>query len=118
MKIKVDENIPLRLVAALRDVGHDVQTVAEEGLTSRPDAEIWAAACREGRFLITQDLDFSDIRLLRPGTHPGLLVVRLREPGAVALAARVNAALRATSIESLAGCLSVLTDRKLRIKRA
>lgn len=81
MTIKVDENIPCRLVAALRDVGHDVHTVAEEGLTSRRDAEIWSAACREGRFLITQDPDFSDMRLLRPGTHPGLLVVRLREIG-------------------------------------
>lgn len=111
MKIKVDENIPFRLIAALRDVGHDVHTVAEEGLTSRPDAEIWSAARREGRFLITQDLDFSDIRQFQPGTHPGLLVVRLREPGAVALAARVSAALRATSIESLAGCLSVLMVR-------
>lgn len=118
MKLKVDENIPFRLVAARRELGHDVHTVAEEGLTSRPDAEVWSATCREGRFLITQDLDFSDMRRFQPGTHPGLLVVRLREPGAVALATRVNAALRATSIESLAGCLSVLTDRKLRVKRA
>jgi hypothetical protein len=47
-----------------------------------------------------------------------LLVVRLREPGTVALAARVSAALQTTSIESPAGCLAVLTERKLRIKRA
>lgn len=82
MKIKVDENIPFRLVAALRDVRHDGHTVAEEGPTSRPDAEIWSAARREGRLLITQDLDFSDIRQCQRGTHPGVLVVRLREPGA------------------------------------
>ena len=118
MKVKADENIPFRLVAALRDAGHDVQTVPEEGLTSRPDMDIWSAARREGRLLITQDLDFSDMRRFQPGTHPGLLVVRLRAPGAVALAARVSAALKTTPLESLAGCLAVLTERKLRIKRA
>lgn len=118
MKIKVDENIPFRLVVVLRGAGHDVHTVADEGLTSRPDTDVWSAARREGRFLITQDLDFSDIRQFQPGTHPGLLVVRLREPGAVALAGRVSAALHTTSLESLAGCLAVLTERKLRVKRA
>jgi len=117
MKVKVDENIPFQVTAELRGAGHDVHTVAEEGLTSRPDMEVWAAARREGRFLITQDLDFSDIRQFRPGTHAGLLVVRLRAPGAIALAARISAALRTTSLESLTGCLAVLSERKLRIKR-
>jgi predicted nuclease of predicted toxin-antitoxin system len=37
----------------------NVQTVGEEGLTGRADADIWQAAQREGRILITQDLDFS-----------------------------------------------------------
>jgi len=38
---------------------------------------MWSAARRDERFLITQDLDFSDIRQFKPGTHPGLLLVRL-----------------------------------------
>jgi len=117
VKIKVDENLPSRLVVALRALGHDVETVAAEGLVGRPDAEVWLAAGREERFLITQDLDFSDSRRYRPGTHPGLLLVRLRTPGAVALATKVMGALKTTPIESLAGCFTVLTDSKVRIKR-
>ena len=117
MKIKIDENLPSRLVVALRALGHDVETVASEGLAGHVDQEIWAAAGREERFLITQDLDFSDSRRYRPGTHHGLLVVRLREPGAVALAAKVMHCLTTTPIESLAGCFAVLTDSKLRVKR-
>jgi hypothetical protein len=46
-----------------------------------------------------------------------LVLVRLREPGAVALATKVMGALKTTPIESLAGCFAVLTDSKLRIKR-
>lgn len=58
MKIKVDDNIPFRAVVVLRGAGHDVLTVAEEGLTIRPGTDIWSAARREGRFLITQTSTF------------------------------------------------------------
>ena len=82
MKVKLDENIPVRLAGELTNLGHDVDTVASEGLKGRPDGDVWSASRREERFLISQDLDFSDVRQFKPGTHPGLLLVRLREPGA------------------------------------
>jgi predicted nuclease of predicted toxin-antitoxin system len=85
MKVKLDENIPFRLADELSRLGHDVDTVASEGMKGKPDADVWKAAQREGRYLITQDLDFSDVRHFKPGTHAGLLLVRLREPGASAL---------------------------------
>lgn len=47
-----------------------IETAGEEGLTGRADADIWQAAQREGRILITQDLDFSDTRKFQPGTPP------------------------------------------------
>ena len=117
MKIKLDENIPEQLAGALADQGHDVHTVASEGLQGRPDSDVWSAACREDRLLITQDLDFSNIRQFKPGTHPGLLLVRLREPGAGALFSRIQAIVLAEGIESFARSFAVLTDRKLRIRR-
>jgi predicted nuclease of predicted toxin-antitoxin system len=117
MKIKLDENLPTRLMAVLERQGHEVDTVATEGLTGKPDADVWASARRERRFFITQDLDFSDIRQFQPGTHPGLLLVRLREPGANALLERVSTVVQADALESWAGCFVVLTEHKLRIKR-
>lgn len=90
MKIKLDENLPAKLVPVLQRHGHDVDTVPDEHLIGRPDADIWQAVCSEGRFLITQDLDFSDTRQFAPGTHAGLLLVRLRQPGVHALMAAVN----------------------------
>jgi predicted nuclease of predicted toxin-antitoxin system len=62
MKIKLDENLPLRLTAPLKDLGHDVHTVRAERPIGHPDSEIWEAAQTESRFLITQDMDFSDSR--------------------------------------------------------
>ena len=87
-----------------------------EGLMGKPDVDVWASARREGRFFITQDLDFSDIRQFQPGTHPGLLMVRLREPGANTLLERISAAVQVHALESWAGCFVVLTDHKLRIR--
>ena len=60
MNIKLDENLPLRLAPLLKDLGHEVHTLQDERLIGHADREIWEAAQKESRFLITQDLDFSD----------------------------------------------------------
>ena len=98
-------------------MGHEVDTVASEGLKGKPDTGIWNAARRDDRLLITQDLDFSDVRQFKPGTHPGLLLVRLREPGANALLSRIGSVAQQEGLDSFAQCFVVLTDRKLRVRR-
>jgi predicted nuclease of predicted toxin-antitoxin system len=80
MKIKLDENLPVRLANLLTSLEHDVHTTHEEGLDGRDDLEIWEAAQKESRFLITQDLDFSDTRRFAPGSHHGILLLRLHSP--------------------------------------
>lgn len=117
MKIKLDENLPARLVRRLAELGHDTDTVSQEGFTGRPDSDIWTAAQTANRFLITQDLDFSDIRRFAPGTHHGLLLVRLRAPGLGALARRVQAVFETEPVESWKRAFVVVTDHKLRVRR-
>jgi len=114
MKIKLDENLPARLKNVLSACGYDTDTVNDEGLTGQPDQAVWRAAQTDARFLITQDLDFSDTRKFAPGTHCGILLVRLREPSAQALLEQVAAI--AAEIEKWRGCFVVLTEHKLRIK--
>jgi predicted nuclease of predicted toxin-antitoxin system len=58
MRIKLDENLPTDLVAELRALGHDGEDVHAEGLSGRPDAEVWAAAQLEARLLVTQHIRF------------------------------------------------------------
>lgn len=115
MKIKLDENLPARLVPVLERYGHETDTVWDEGLTGQADEVLWQTAQRAARFLITQDLDFSDASRFSPGTHVGLLLVRLREPGANALLARIGSV--AADMHAWHGCFVVLTDHKIRIKR-
>jgi predicted nuclease of predicted toxin-antitoxin system len=117
MLIKVDENLPDRLAAALIAHGHDVDTVSEEGLAGCEDPEVWLAAQRNRRFFVTQDLHFSDIRRFRPGTHAGILILRLEESGTKAIVRRVESLLESESVEEWAGCFVVATDRKVRVVR-
>ena len=44
MKVKLDENIPTRLVGELVKLGHEVDTVASEGLKGKSDGDVWSAA--------------------------------------------------------------------------
>jgi predicted nuclease of predicted toxin-antitoxin system len=115
MKLKLDENLPSRLIPILKAHGHQVDTVMDEGLAGRPDSEVWRAARAEARMLITQDLDFSDTRAFRPGTHAGILLVRWRIPGPQALSAAIQAI--ADQFDDWSGCFVVLTESKLRVRR-
>ena len=117
MKIKLDENLPDRLVPVLTAFGHNVDTVRAEHLTGRVDPHLWTAAQAAQRFLITQDLDFSDMRRYAPGTHAGLLLVRLTRPGRNALFERVSRVFQTEKVEDWTGCLVVATEHKVRVRR-
>lgn len=117
MKIKLDENLPESLVAELATFDHDTDNVRQEGLAGRDDMDVWAAAQAEGRFLITQDLDFSDVRKFKPGAHHGLLLVRLPDAGRLALTRRLIEVFRSEDVESWARCFVVLSGHKLRVLR-
>lgn len=117
MRVKLDENIPARLARDLGELGHDVETVVSEGLTGRDDGQIWQAAQRESRFFVTQDLDFSDLRQFTPGSHAGLLLVRLRDPGRLALAAALREVFSSQAAADWQGCFIVITEKKLRVLR-
>lgn len=117
MRIKLDENLPRRLAQELTRLGHDADTVPEEGLGGRTDQDVWLAAQRSGRFLITQDLDFSDLRRFTPGTHLGLLLVRLRNAGRLSIVLRVRTLFETEAVETWKGCFVVATERKIRVRR-
>jgi len=116
VRIKLDENLPLRLVRILAQLGHETDTIPQEGLAGQDDAHVWQAAQSAGRFFITQDLDFSDVRRFAPGTHQGLLLVRLRDPGRHALARRVQSLFQNENVEAWNRCFVVATEHKIRVR--
>jgi len=99
VKLKLDENLPETLLVELAALNHDTDNVRQEGLAGHDDSEVWTAAQASGRFLITQDLDFSDVRRFKTGTHHGLLLVRLPDAGRSTLTRRIIEVFRREDVE-------------------
>jgi predicted nuclease of predicted toxin-antitoxin system len=106
------------LVPVLAKLGHDIETVRREELIGASDSQVWEVVVREERFLLTQDMDFSDARRFGPGSHPGLMVLRLKTPGRLALARRVESIFKNEPVESWHGCFVIATAWKIRVVRA
>ena len=117
MRVKLDENLPVDLVAELARLGHDADTAPREGLAGKPDDAVWTASQTAQRLLVTQDLDFSDIRKYAPGTHHGLVLIRLSLPSRSNLIQRIGHIFAAETVESWARCFVIVTDLKIRIRR-
>ena len=117
MRIKIDENLPAQLADVLANMGHDAQTVPQEGLGGKDDPTVWKAAQRERRFLLTQDMDFSDVRSFPPGKHHGILILRLRAPSRAALMHRVTSIFRTEDVQDWDSCFVVASDHKIRVTK-
>ena len=77
MRLLADLNIAPRTVSFLRSLGHDVQRVGDVLAPSATDYEIVEYARRDGRSVVTQDLDFSAIVALSGQAAPSLICLRL-----------------------------------------
>jgi predicted nuclease of predicted toxin-antitoxin system len=118
MKIKLDENVPADLTVPLKALGFDVDTVKEEGLSGEADPGVWAAAQKEGRFLVTQDVYFADIRRHPPGTHAGVLLLRLPQTGRRSIIEKVTEIFRTNDANLWAGCNVVANENHVRVRNA
>ncbi len=117
VKLKLDENLPHSLVNVLRSAGHDTDSVTEEGLTGAHDQTVFASAQDAGRLLLTLDRGFGDIRRYAPGTHAGILVLRLQDESAPAVLRAIRRLIAQHDLEDLAGTIAIVEPARLRIRR-
>lgn len=76
IRFLADENIAADAIAALRADGADLVGVADRGLRGHDDADVLAAAVAEGRAVLTQDMGFGRLAILRGSPCHGLVLVR------------------------------------------
>ena len=118
MRIKIDENLAATHARILAEAGHDVSDVHVESLGGATDDLLWARVCAEGRFLVTLDTDFADVRRFAPGTHPGILLLRSTHPS-ISIVSTILRRVRAErELSALAGALAVADEVRTRIRGA
>jgi hypothetical protein len=62
------------------------------------------------------DVDFSDVRLFAPGSHPGILLVRTTHPSVSMVSMILRRVLDERDLASLAACLAVADEMRTRVR--
>jgi predicted nuclease of predicted toxin-antitoxin system len=117
VRIKLDEDLSAMVGEPLLNAGHPVATVLGQGWGGLKDPELWPRVVSEGRFFVTADTGFGDIRVYPPGSHPGILVLRPDHESIVAYQALIAQVIRKHKLESLVGYITVATPRGVRVRR-
>lgn len=116
-RFKVDEDLPLDVAVAFRTAGFDAWTVLEQKLQGTADASLWDIVQREGRWLLTADKGFADIRSHAPGTHTGLVLFRLPRESRAGYARLAELALRGFDFEQNPGAIVIVQPDSIRVYR-
>ncbi len=117
MFIKLDEPLSNSLCELLRSSGYEAATVTDQGWGGLRDSALWPHLLREQAFLITVDKGFGDIRVYPPGSHAGILILRVERESFVAYRHLLQTVLQQYRLEALSGSITVAAPGRVRIRR-
>src|SRR5689334_13349894 len=101
MRFLADMGIGMRTVEWLRQNGHDVVHLREQGLQRLPDDAVMAKARAETCIVLTMDLDFGYLLAVSGARAPSTVIFRLDDERPPAVNERLDATLAqcATDLE-------------------
>jgi predicted nuclease of predicted toxin-antitoxin system len=116
VRIKVDENVGSSGVAMLKQGGHDVMTVREQGLAGSADERVFQACVSEARTLITMDRDFGQVRRFPPKQAAGIVILELGGPTSLRLLhARIGDFRSLATTRDVSGELWIVEPGRVRV---
>ncbi len=117
MRFLADMGVSMRVVDWLRQRGHDVRHLREEGLQRLPNGAIFQKAIAERRIVLTFDLDFGEIVALSEGSLSSVILFRLRNTRTPNVIARLAQVLARCSRDAEEGAVIVVEDARHRVRR-
>lgn len=119
MKFKLDENIGRSGIEFLRQRGHDVATVREEGLAGAADTAVFEVCATEARTLVTLDRDFGQILRFPPSRSAGVVILEIGAPASVdRVVARLRDFLALAEKRPVQGELWIVEPSRVRVHLA
>ena len=115
MRFKVDENLLIEVVDVLVAAGHDAVSVHDQGLVGATDSSLYEVCRREGRALMTLDVDFANIFAYPPQASNGIVVFRLSRQSRPLILAILSRTLPLMESEPLDQRLWVIEETRVRI---
>ncbi len=89
--------------------------MVDEGLAGATDSNVLAEATECDRLVITLDRGFADARMHPPGSHAGIIVLRVEDQSPPAIVREIEDLLTAVDIDGLSGC-SVFRAGTIRVR--
>ena len=115
MRLKLDENLDERLRARIEEAEHDVSTVRLQGLCGETDDNLFELCRREGRAIVTLDLDFSNVLRFTPEETEGVIVLCGRNNLIKTIGELIDTLIAALDLDSPKGQLWIVEPQRLRI---
>ncbi len=116
MRLLADVHISPMTVRHLNELGHDVVRVGEIMRSNAADREIVERAADDGRVVLTQDLDFSNIIALSGAQGPSLITLRLSDSRVGNVNRVLPTVLVQLESEISSGIVATVEDNRVRIR--
>ena len=114
-RLLLDQGLPRSAVALLRDVGWDVQHVADIGMSRALDSEILEYARVEKRVCVTLDADFHALLAVSGAGSPSTVRVRIEGLNGHALAELLKKVWPMIREDLESGAMATVTERSVRL---
>ncbi len=117
MRYLADMGVSMRVVDWLREAGHDVVPLREEGLQRLPNGEIFRKAHAEERVVLTLDLDFGEILAHCAGQIVSVVLFRLHNTRTDHVIDRLATVLRQAGAALATGAIVVVEEGRHRARK-
>lgn len=80
MKFKIDENLGPQVRDRFVREGYDALTVHDQCASGIADPDLVRLCTSEGRTLVTMDKELANVVMYPPGSHAGVILLRIMSP--------------------------------------
>jgi predicted nuclease of predicted toxin-antitoxin system len=116
MRFLADMGLDIRVVAWLREKGHDATHLRDEGLHRLPNGLIFKKAIAEKRIVLAFDLDFGEIAALTAERPTSVILFRLHNTRTTNVIRRLEGVLADSGDALETGAIVVVEEWRHRVR--